>query len=86
MGFFWWEEEAAALKRGFSPDIYEPAPTSNSQQIWSNRRLVSQLGPLPKLEREARSEGPLKLKMKSEEKPASFSTQDRGLSKFLYRL
>lgn len=60
MGFFWWEEKAATLKRRFCTNIYEPAPTSNSQQVWPDRWLVSQLDSLSKLEWEARSEGPLK--------------------------
>lgn len=60
LGFFWWKEKAATLKRRLCQNIYEPTPTSDCQQAWPNRWLVSKLDSLPKLERKARSKGPLK--------------------------
>lgn len=59
MGLLWWEEKATTFKRWLCSDIYEPASSSNSEQVWPNRWLVSQPNTLPELEWKTRSEGPL---------------------------
>lgn len=60
MGFIWWKEKTATVKRRLGENIHEQAPSSHCQQIWSNWWLVSQLGSLPELEWKAWSEGLLK--------------------------
>lgn len=56
MGLIRREEKAAALERRFCPNLDEQAPASYGQQVRPDGGLVSQLDPVPELEREARSE------------------------------
>lgn len=62
VGIIRWKEKAAALQRRFCVHIHEPAPAPNRQQVWSNWWLVPKSDSLPELEREAGSEGLMRVK------------------------